>query len=218
VRTPRDSRRCVVITVLALSVGCARPARLLAPDPDVTFSLHREAGRLVIDRLPSGETAALASPGWLHDPDAPSFTLEWGHEPHAALWIVGRSRVLVRSELSTTAPRTAEVVPAWDEGAIRLTLFQTGGPTLRTDRFTADDGRSVLSRAPNETSALEGTFRAAARDGAGTPVGWLRVRLEPPATPVYDGVLPLGTDDALAVAAALALDAEVVWLGEHAGR
>ena len=33
--------------------------------------------------------------------------------------------------------------------------------------------------------------------------------------PVYDGVLPDATGDALAAAAAVALDGEVAWIEEH---
>src|SRR5439155_1069562 len=61
----------------------------------------------------------------------------------------------------------------------------------------------------------EVTFAATAHEGRGAPVGWRRVRAEPPVAPVYDGVLPDPTGDALAAATAVALDGEVTWIEEH---
>src|SRR5437773_1971329 len=121
---------------------------------------------------------------------------------------------LARRDAETTSPRTAEVLSAWDDGALRLTLFREGGPTLGVDHFARREGGAdagLLTRA----APLRGTYRAAARDARGAPVGWLRVRVEPPAAPVYDGVLPDATGDALAAAAAVALDGEVAWIEEH---
>jgi len=203
-----------MLIATAAGLGCVRYDSAVAPDPEVTFAAHRAGERLVLDRLPSGTRGALESPGWPHVPDEPTFVLRAGGEVRAALWVVGRSRVLVRRDAETTSPRTAEVLSAWDDGALRLTLFREGGPTLGVDHFARGAGGAdagILTRA----APLRGTYRATAHDARGAPVGWLRVRVEPPAAPVYDGVLPDGTGDALAAAAAVALDTEVAWIEQH---
>jgi hypothetical protein len=214
VRTPHPLRALVTLILTTAGLGCARHDSVLAPDPEVTFAAHRAGERLVLDRLPSGARGALEPPGWPHVPDEPTFVLRAGGEVRAALWVVGRSRVLVRRDAETTSPRSAEVLSAWDDGALRLTLFREGGPTLGVDHFARGEGGAdtgILTRA----APLRGTYRAAARDARGAPVGWLRGRVEPPAVPVYDGVLPDATGDALAAAAAVALDGEVAWIEEH---
>jgi len=213
VRRPRPHHGLVIQIAIAAALGCARQEAWVAPDPAVTFAAHRAGDRLVLDRLPSGAHGALEPPGWPHTPDEPTFVLRAGGEVCAALWVVGRSRVLVRREVVTTSPRIAEVLSAWDDGALRLTLFQDGGPTLGVDHLARAEGAEaalVMRGAP-----LRGTYRAAARDVRGAPLGWLRVRVEPPAGPVYDGVLPGAVGDALAAAAALALDGEVAWIQRH---
>jgi hypothetical protein len=202
-----------VTLLLAAGLGCARQDTRVPPDPEVTFAAHRSGDRLVLDRLPSGTRATLEPPAWLHDADAPRFVLVAGSETRAGIWIVGRTRVLVRRDDATTSPRTAEVLSEWEEGAIRLTLYQRDGPTLGVDRFTrarADGATPLTPAAP-----LRGTYRAAVRDAQGAPVGWLRVRIDPPAPRVYDGVLPEEIGDPLAAAIIIALDGEVAWIDEH---
>ena len=213
-RGPRPHGGSLILFVIAAGLGCARYDSPLVPDPEVTFAAHRAGDRLVFDRLPSGARGALEQPSWPHVSDEPTFVLRAGGEVRAALWVVGRSRVLVRRDAETTSSRTAEVLSAWDDGALRLTLFREGGATLGVDHFARREGGAdagLLTRA----APLRGTYRAAARDARGAPVGWLRVRVEPPAAPVYDGVLPDATGDALAAAAAVALDGEVAWIEEH---
>ena len=213
-RKPRLHRALVLLVLISGGPGCVRSDSALPPDPEVTFAAHRAGRRLLLDRLPSGARGALEPPGWPHLPDEPTFVLRAGGEVRGALWIVGRSRVLVRRDAATTSGRTAEVLSAWDDGALRLTLFVEGGPTLGVDHFARAEGGAgggTLTRA----ASLHGTYRAAARDPGGAPVGWLRVRVEPPAAPVYDGVLPDATGDALAAAVAVALDGEVGWIEEH---
>src|SRR5947199_10598151 len=213
VRTPHPLAALVTLILTTAGLGCVREDSVLAPDPEVTFAAHRAGERLVLDRLPSGARGALEPPGWPPVPDEPTFVLRAGGEVCAALWVVGRSRVLVRREVVTTSPRIAEVLSAWDDGALRLTLFQDGGPTLGVDHLARAEGAEaalVMRGAP-----LRGTYRAAARDVRGAPLGWLRVRVEPPAGPVYDGVLPGAVGDALAAAAARALDGEVAWIQTH---
>ena len=213
-RTPHPFRALVTLLLTTTGLGCATHDAALAPDPEVTFAAHRAGERLVLDRLPSGGRGALELPGWPHLPDEPTYVLHAGGEVRAGLWVVGRSRVLVRRDAEITSPRTAEVLSTWDDGALRLTLFQEDGPTLGVDHFARTEGGAdagSLTRAV----LVRGTYRATARDARGAPVGWLRVRVEPPAVPVYDGVLPDTTGDALAAAAAVALDGEVAWIEEH---
>ena len=202
-----------MLIVIAAGAGCVRQEAWIAPDPGVTVAAHRAADRLVLDRLPSGARGALDPPAWPRLPDEPTFVLHAGGEVRAGLWVVGRSRVLVRRDAAITSPRTAEVLSAWDEGALRLTLFQEGGATLGVDRFAREQGADAAPLVRG--AALRGTYRAAVRDASGASLGWLRVRVESPAARVYDGVLPEATGDALAAAAALALDDEVEWIEEH---
>jgi hypothetical protein len=143
--------------------------------------------------------------------------LRVGNETRAALWIVGRSRVLVRDDASTIAPRAGEVLSSWDGGALRLTLYPRAGAPLMTDAFAREGlhgGERLVRAAPRPS----GAYRAPLRDGAGTEVGWLRVELgRSDGVPlVYDAVLPRAVDDGLAAAAAVALDGEVGWIVEHA--
>src|SRR5262249_12110195 len=168
-----------MLILTAAGPGCVRYDSPLPSDPEVTFAAHRAGQHLVLDRLPSGARAELDHPGWPHLPDEPTFVLRAGGEVRAAFWIVGRSRGLVRRDIATTSARTPEAHSAWDDGALRLTLFVEGGPTLGVDHFARAEGGAgggTLTRA----APLQGTYRAAARDARGAPVGWLRVRVEPP--------------------------------------
>src|SRR5438552_486487 len=150
VRTPHPLGALVTLILTTAGLGCVREDSVLAPDPEVTFAAHRAGERLVLDRLPSGARGALEPPGWPHVPDEPTFVLRAGGEVRAALWVVGRSRVLVRRDAETTSPRSAEVLSAWDDGALRLTLFREGGPTLGVDHFARGEGGAdtgILTRA-----------------------------------------------------------------------
>jgi hypothetical protein len=202
----------------ALLAGCgARQVATLPTDPGVTFAAHRTGDRLVVDRTRSGESGRLDAPGRLREASAPDLVLRVGDETRAALWIVGRSRVLVRDDPSTIAPRAGEVLSSWDGGALRLTLYPRTGAPLTTDPFAREGlhgGERLVHTAPRPA----GAYRAPLRDGAGTEVGWLRVELgRSDGVPrVYDGVLPRAVDDGLAAAAAVALDGEIGWIVEHA--
>ncbi|HLY37234.1 MAG TPA: hypothetical protein VKU61_04320 [Candidatus Binatia bacterium] len=198
------------LVVLALAAAaCRAPRSTLPVDPGVTFAAHRDGDGFVVDRTRAGETGVLAARGRLHDPDAPSFVLRVGDEARTGLWIVGHTRVLARDGTSNRGPRVGEVLSAWDDGAIRLTLYPRSGTPLETDTFHAVGGR-VLAR----SAGASGAYRAALRDTNGAEVGWLRVDADAPRA--YDAVLPERVDDAVAAAAAAALDAELGWIAEHA--
>jgi hypothetical protein len=208
---------------LALAVltagACARSRTTLPVEPEATFAIHPARDGFVVDRMRDGGTGVLEQPGWLHDPSGPSFILRSGTDVHAALWLIGRSRVLVREDPSTLAPRTGEVLVTWADGAVRLTLWGHDGSTLQTDTFGREDGgsaRALLSR-DRATSSVAGTYRAVVRDAAGAAVGWMRARIgsDPHEARAYDAVFPARVDDGLAAAASVALDAEIGWLEEH---
>jgi hypothetical protein len=213
-----DRGRVLAFVLLLAASGCARSPGTLPAEPGVTFAAHPEDGRFVLDRLKTGGHGLLTAPGRLSTGSAPDFVLRIGDETRAALWIVGRSRVLVRQDPSTIAPRNGEAMSGWEDGAIRLTIYPRDASMLRTDAFLGEGNTPApLSRA---ASALRGSYRAVIRDAAGAPVGWMRVRIDlaGPAARLYDGVLPDEVDDALAAAAMLLLDGEIAWIEEHLGR
>jgi len=200
------------LLVLAVAAAaCRAPRSALPVDPGVTFAAHRDGDGFVVDRTRAGETGVVAARGRLHDPDAPNFVLRVGGEARTGLWIVGRTRVLARDSTDNRAPRVGEVLSAWENGAIRLTLYPPSGTPLETDTFRTKDGR-VLARSTD----ANGTYRATLRDANGTEVGWLRVDAgAADSRRAYDAVLPERVDDALAAAATAALDTELDWIAEH---
>jgi hypothetical protein len=213
------SRWRLALAVLAAG-ACARSRTTLPVEPGATFAIHPERDGFVVDRMRDGGTGVLEEPGWLHDPSGPSFILRSGADIRAALWLVGRSRVLVREDPSTLAPRTGEVLVSWADGAARLTLWARDGSTLQTDTFGREDAGTapaLLSR-DRVAAGVAGTYRAVVRDAGGTAVGWMRVRIppDPHEARSYDAAFPARVDDGLAAAASVALDTEVGWLEEHA--
>ena len=200
--------------LVALLAGCHTPRTVLSVEPGVTFAAHQVANGFVLDRTRSGETGSLERRGRLHEPDAPDLVLRIGDEPTTGLWVIGRTRILVRDGLSNRAPRAAEVLSSWDGGAIRLTLLPEHGGPLQTDPFRGEGpvGGRVLTR----TSSPSGTYRAIVRETDGSEAGWLRVDVGSETLPrIYDAILPDRVDDALAAAAAAVLDAELNWIEEH---
>jgi hypothetical protein len=215
------ARRLGLLALLGAAGACARSRATHPVEPGVTFAVHGAGSAFVVDRMRDGTTGVLAPPAWPRLPNAPELVLRSEGEVRAALWLVGRTRVLVRAEPSTIAPRTGEVLSSWDGGAVRLALWARDGRTLRTDTFRQEDegaGPALLDREAAGATPLRGTYRAAVRDEAGAAVGWLRARLGPSAgaARAYDAALPPGIDDGLAAAAAVALDAEVAWIDDHA--
>ncbi|HYR95961.1 MAG TPA: hypothetical protein VEM57_04455 [Candidatus Binatus sp.] len=211
------SKRLIALALLG-AAACLRSPATVPVEAGVTFATHPEDGGFVVDRLRGGEAGVLSPPGWLRTPNAPTFVLRSDDGDRAALWLVGRSRVIVRGETSIRAPRTGEVISSWDDGAIRLALWSRDGSTLQTDTFRREgDGTAppLLGRA---AQSLDGTYRATVRDREGAAVGWIQVRIEPdrPTSRAYDAVLPPGVEDGLAAAATVALDGEIGWIEQHA--
>jgi hypothetical protein len=188
-------------------------------DPAANFAAHMVEGGVEIDRMKNGQVAVLENPGWFHVPNQPTYVLRAEGETRAALGMFGRSRVVIRQEPSTIAPRTGEAIATWDAGAIRLALHPANAPVLQSDVFNREGGGggpALLSREGSSLADRDGTYRATLRDAAGQPLGWLRVRLEPGEElgRVYEGQIPSTVDDALAAAAVLVLDGEVSWLSK----
>ena len=223
-RTRRIRSMRLISSGLALALvagACASRHTTLPAEPGVTLAAHRDGDAFVIDRLPDGETGLLVARGRLHGEDAPELTLKVAGERRAGLWMVGASRVLVRTEASTRAPRIGEVLSSWDGRAIRLAIYDDrDGSTLRTDVFLRSDGgpgAPALAREDPRATELEGTYRAAVRDAHETPVGWMRVQIRPTehTSRIYDAVFPTAVEGALAAGAVAALDTEVTWLEDH---
>jgi hypothetical protein len=216
----RVVRTLAPAALLTFVVACATLNRPVTVDPDASFAAHQEHGGLAIDRLEHGRTARLRPAGWLRLPGAPTYELESGGETIAALWLSG-SHVVVRRAASASAPLLGEVIPSWDEGAIRLALQAAGGPAFRTDRFVRQQpggGPGALTRAAQSVIDVRGTYEGTLRDARGVAMGFVRARVGPyqPAPRIYDGAVPAGITPALAVAAAAALEAEIDWIEDHA--
>ena len=216
-------RNLLVILAVGLTLpaaGCLRSRTAVPVDPEANFAAHTVEGGLQIDRMKNGQPGVLENPGWWRMPNEPAFVLRADGETRAALWQVGRSRVLVRREASTIAPRAGEAIATWDGGAIRLTLHLADTSALQSDVFNREGsgpGPTVLARSAGPAVEREGVYRATLRDGSGQPTGWLRVHVAPgeQAARVYDGLLPPAIEDALAAAAVLVLDGEVIWLSKQ---
>lgn len=204
--------------------GCATLPSLhreVTPDPDATFTAHIEHKTLVLDRLPGGGRGTVVPPGWFRGPGQADRILQRDGATRAAFWLVAPSQVEIHETTTRSSPALGEVVPSWDDGAIRLTLRTPEGEAFTTDRLervSAGTNVSVLSRNAQSNLDTRGTFRAAVRDAKGGGAGWLRVRVSPyaEAPRIFDGDVPKSVSPALAAASALALDAEVDWIDEHA--
>lgn len=202
--------RGLVAPALLLAGGCATMG--LAPpnlDPAATFAAYRESGGFVLARA-DGRSGAAAAAGW--SGGAPRYAVELGGER------LGEVRVPSpgRAEIVGAHGETGSVAPTWDDGAIRLALQVGTAGRLRTlgfRRVETSAGSTVLTRNVPSTLDLRGTYRGEWRDGAGQPVGWLQLRVwYPSGRRVYEGVFPPGYPVIGAVAAAVALDAEVEWI------
>ena len=204
----------VAAALLLGAAACSARHTTLPPEPGVTLAAHRDADDLVIDRLPDGASGVLVRRGRLHAEGAPELALQVAGETRAGIWIVGRSRVLVREGPSNRAPLLGEVLSDWDGRAIRLTLYGRDRVPLRTDVFQHTDrepGAAALALDESGDTDLQGSYRATVRDAHEASVGWMRVQIRPTegVSRLYDAVLPPAVDGALAAGAAVALDAEV---------
>jgi hypothetical protein len=210
------SSRMLAATGLAMVTGCA--ALGLAPpslDPNATFAAYRTPDGLAIARAEGGATGTIDAAGW--SGLAPAFRVRVGGQTIADLRVPSTARVEVGAPAGGAV--RGEVVPTWDDGAIRLAIRPTSGDALHTRTFRrveTSSGLSVLTRNALTSLDLRGTYRSDLRDGADRVVGWLQVRVwEPSGRNVYEGVFPPGFPVADAAAAALALDSEMLWIKRY---
>jgi hypothetical protein len=215
--------RNLVVTVLTVvASGCfLRPKSMTMPvDPEATFAAHAEHGGIALDRTRRGTSGKVVPAGWVRTPGSPTFVLRVADQPVAFFWLSG-DRVVARPSQSSAEPPTVEVVPAFEAGAIKLTIRPRGGGALHTDTLAREGGGtgpSLLSRNAQTVLDVRGTYRTTIRDGKGTPLGWFRVRISPyqGAARLYDARLPPDVDDTLPVAVMLALHDEIDWIERHA--
>src|SRR5262249_22308026 len=129
--------------------------------------------------------------------------------------------VTVRSAAAETAPAIGRVRPDWVEGAIRFSLEPHDGDPYRTDILRRERpglGPLELTRADQTVLDVRGVYEATVRDRRGVAAGWCRTRISPyqEASRIYEAALPAAVPPALAAATAVALDAEIDWIENHA--
>jgi hypothetical protein len=203
---------------LAVVYGCS--PHTIPLDADVTFAMHQESREFVVDRPTSGASALVTAATWLRLPGDPAWALRRDGETLAAYWIDGNASTSARAGMRASDRPLGEVRPSWDDNAIRVRIEPAEGQPIQSDTFARTDGASgttALSRTGPTNLDLRGHYRAVLRDAAGAEVGWLRLRIGPyePAGRIYEGVLPTGVDEGLAVAAVLALANEIDWIESH---
>jgi len=205
--------------VLILIAGCAAPLRAITVEPDVDFAAHTERHALVVDRMGDGDPAVLLPhTGWFTENP---FLLEQDGKTVAAVWVKDNAHVTVRQEPDRSSPVTGRVEATRQDGAIRLSFTLADGSTYGTGRFHRVDfssGPAFLGVPANTVLDVRGMYRAEVRDVHGQPIGWLRVRVDPPEGTfrVYDGDLPPALDGPLGVAAAELVNVDVDDMAAHA--
>jgi len=210
-------------TILAVAAlvtsACSTVHHRVAVDPQVTFAVHQEHARLVVDRAPGGGSGEITPTSGFRGRGSPGFTLHVDGQPDAWLWVTAPATVDARQTADAAAERVGQVTPTWEDGAVRFALRGTDGQTLQSDTFqrVGTGGSSVLCRDVHSVLDLRGTFRAELHDPSGGTPGWLRIQLGPynDAPRIYDAVLPPTVSPALAAAAAVALGSEIDWIEYH---
>jgi len=202
-----------------LASGCPSTHQKIPVDPEVTFAAHQERSRVAVDRTPRGGGDEITPVGGFRGPGSAAFTLNAGGQPTAWFWVTAPATVDVRPTADAATAPIAQVVPAWQDGAVRLALRGPEGQTLQSDAFerVGTGGYSTLSRDVRSTLDLRGTFRAVLHDQGGKTAGWLRVQIGPynDAPRIFDAVLPPTVSPALAAAVAVALGSELDWIENH---
>jgi hypothetical protein len=214
--TPRPPAVLIAVVV----AGCAVMHRPVEVDPDATFAAHQEHAALVVDRLERGRAGMLAPPGFLRLFGAPEYVLQVDGERVAAVWVAG-SQAVVRQKPSVSSRLIGDVTPSWEDGAIRLALAPAGAPAFRTDPFARTSGGGgppVLTRVAQTVIDVRGTYQATVRDAGGAAKGWMRARIGPylPAPRIFEAALPPDVPPELVAGAAVALNAEIDWIEDHA--
>lgn len=205
-----------LLALLAASFGCG-PVGFPASEPSAgaTFAAHQVHNGFRIDRLPGGGTGVVESARWINWPGSPQFRVRAEEAPLGDLWLIAPAHVEVR-ERGVPRP-TGEVEPAWDDGAIRLTLRPASGAPLRSGLFQriGGSGYSVLSRNAQTLLDVHGTYRADILDANNRRVGWWEVHIAEPFEPrLFEGVVP-GVSPAMEAGVTLALNSEIDWIEDH---
>jgi len=207
---------CVLAAAVWLGgVGCA-PVRLPPGDldPSATFAAHQIHEGFLIDRLRAGGTGIVEPAPFLHLSGAPEYRVRVDRATVGTVRLLAPAAVELRE---TSLPEPGEVEPAWDDGAIRLTVRADGGRPLRVGPFRriGGSGYSVLSRNAQTVLDVRGTYRAPVVDERGVTMGWWEVRIAEPYGPrLFQGVLPdVSATEGAGVT--VALDSEVDWIVNH---
>ncbi len=184
-------------------------------DPGANFAAHQVSGGLSIDRWPSGGTGTVRPAGWIRARNDPHFVVRVNEVSVLALWLEAPADVVARGTASDSAPVVESVEPAWEEGALRLTIRPVRGRPLSTTTFRrvgTGGGFGALTRNALTTLDTRGTFRADVLDPAHRPVGWLQVRVDDPVQPrLFQGALPPDLPSG-GTAEVVALDSEIDWI------
>src|SRR5216683_4257914 len=173
---PHAAHRCS--RSACCSPPCSPPASGCGPvgfpaselSSGATFAAHQVHNGFRIDRLQGGGTGVVESARWITWPGSPQFRVRAEDVPLGDLWLIAPAHVEVRER---SVPGTVgDVEPAWDDGAIRLTLRPASGAPLRSGLFKRIGG--IL-------------------DANNRRVGWWEVYIAEPFEPrLFEGVVPQG--------------------------
>jgi len=213
-------RRAVLILTSLAVVTSACAVRTIPLDPDVTFGAHQESRKFVVDRPIAGKPALVTPATWIRLPGGAAWALRHDGDTLAGYWLDGNAGTIARAGIAVSDRPLGAVRPSWDDNAIRLRIEPPDGPPIQSDVFarTSPGGATpALSRNALSILDVRGRFQATLRDQAGHEVGWLRLRIGPydPAPRIYEGVLPAGISEELAVATAVSLSTEIDWIEAH---
>ena len=209
----RSSLAVVAFACLAVS-DCA-PVRLPAAelDRDATFAAHRVHNGFLIDRLEGGGAGVVEPSRWLNWHR--EFRVRSEDDTLGDLALTAPGRVEVRASGAT---HPDDIEPAWDDGAIRLTVHRATGEPLRFGPFEriGGSGYSVLSRNAQTLLDVRGTYRATIVDAGGHPVGWWKLHITEPYQPrLFEGAVS-GVSPAVAAGLSVALNSEIDWIETQA--
>jgi hypothetical protein len=204
---------CLFAAALLSGSGCS----YLKPDPaseaGLNFAAHKSERGLVIDRMGDGQKGVVVPADCPLFCDGPQLVLRSDDAIAATFWLHSETTVVRHTEDAVAAPIGA-VESSWEESAIRLTFKPEGQEQFETSTFERIAG-GFSDRALGQPVAMTldaaGLYRGQIVDHAGTPVGWLRVRIAQVGMPprVYDGVLPAVLNGPLGAAAVARLDAAI---------
>ena len=214
--------RSSLALLATICVACGGP-RIPSPDaraaselnPQATFAAHQVHAGFVLDRLQPDATGIVEQANVINWDLVPEFRVRTGAGDLGDLWLTAPASVTVRER---GVPEAGQVAPAWDNGAIRLTLHPATGAPLRFGPFERIDGGagySVLSRNAQTLLDVEGIYRSTVFDAHDQPIGWWEVKIVEPFRPhVFAGVVP-GTSPATQAGVMLALNSEIDWIENH---